>query len=321
MQPPTTTNPAIEIRDAPSGGLGLFSKTPLKQGALVLQEPPTILVSTTHLPGPKTTWLQVMHEMRKGTLPPHHVTEAMNHLTQDQLDTFRASCTYARDDVHRFHIISFDICPVFGGPPSAFAATPDGLFLNHSCVGNLLYSWDEKSGTVHLRAVQDIPAGEQLCLCYFVDWGWLGSEARKGEMFRIYDFECGCPLCGGESGVVRKSDGLREVIRTLQARLEEFVLSRDRDAYAQGIFDDALRYIDLVEQEVGGVNLETGLPFRADVRLAAAYRLASKCMENAEDARELREKATEISRLAFGPDSPHVAMQDRLFEEWCTKGL
>lgn len=51
------------------------------------------------------------------------------------------------------------------------------------------------------------------------------------------------------------------------------------------------------------------------------YRLASKCMENAEDARELREKATEISRLAFGPDSPHVAMQDRLFEEWCTKGL
>lgn len=264
-----TMSAQIEIREAPSGGLGLFSKNLIKQGSLVLQEEITFSVSTTHLPGPKTTWLDVMLEMRKETLDPRHITEAMKDLTKDQLDNFRASCTYAKNDVHRFHIVSYDVCPVFGGPPSAFATTPKGLFLNHSCVGNLLYSWDKASGTIHLRAVQDIPPDEQMCLCYYVDWEWMGSEARKTELLRIYDFPCGCLLCS-DPGINARSDGLREVIRPLQRKLREFVRSERTDVVAKDISDDALRYVDLVEQEIGGIDKVTGLPYRADVRLAAA---------------------------------------------------
>lgn len=258
----------LEVRKASNGGLGVFAKIPIRQGELIV-ETVTFMVSTSHLPGPNPTWRHVMLDMRNDNLEARHVEDAMRNLSKEKLEEFRASYADARSDLHRFQIVSYDICPVFGGPPTAFATTPIGPYLNHSCVGNLQYSWDEASRTVHLRAVQDIALGEQICLCYMLDSEWMSSEARKAELNLIYDFPCGCPLCSDLKRCA-VSDRLRESIRPLQERLKTFVQSGRPVTSERTIFEDADQYIDLVERELGGINQATGLPYRADVRLAAA---------------------------------------------------
>lgn len=258
----------MEIREASTGGLGVFAKTYIPQGDLIVEEV-TFMVSASHLPGNNITWRDVMLDMRNNNLEARHVEDAMSKISKEKLDEFRATYANATSDLQRFQIVSYDICPVFGGPPSDFAVTSVGPYLNHSCVGNFQYSWDEASRTVHLRAVEDIKPGDQICLCYMVDDEWMDTESRKADLHLIYDFQCGCPLCDDPERSAA-SDSLRESIRPLQKKLRTFVKSGCPAASAQQASEDADQYVDLVEREIGGMNKATELPYHADVRLAAA---------------------------------------------------
>jgi hypothetical protein len=260
------------VRDIPGvdGGCGLFVRSALRQGELI-EEDVVFKVDTSHLPNTKTssTWRGIMIDMRNDNLEARHVSDAMKGLDNDQLLAFRSTFTDATSDLQRFQIISYDICPVFGGPPFAFAYTTFGPYLNHSCLSNLQYSWDEASQRVHLRALTDITPNDMLTISYNIDEDWLNTKDRQAELHMLYDFACRCPLCGN-SQTAAASDNRRQAIRDIQTMLKAFCKSQITTYSFCEAADLATQYVELVEQEIGGIDSSTKLPYRADVRLATA---------------------------------------------------
>lgn len=75
---------------------------------------------------------------------------------------------------------------------------PRGASLNHSCAPNCLLNYELARGrppTQIIRAMEDIPAGRELCHSY-VDIA-MPAWQRQASLQESYGFECGCTLCAG----------------------------------------------------------------------------------------------------------------------------
>jgi uncharacterized protein len=64
-------------------------------------------------------------------------------------------------------------------------------WINHSCDPNCIA--DDSSGEVHVLALRDIAAGEEL----FYDYGLISDERHTAKLKRRYACCCGAPLCRG----------------------------------------------------------------------------------------------------------------------------
>jgi [histone H3]-lysine4/36 N-trimethyltransferase SMYD len=74
---------------------------------------------------------------------------------------------------------------------------PAAALLNHSCAPNciLRYRLTNEGIFVDIVATQNISKGEELTHSY-VDCS-LPKTCRKKRLLEVYDFDCGCQLCGG----------------------------------------------------------------------------------------------------------------------------
>ncbi|XP_062903248.1 histone-lysine N-trimethyltransferase SMYD5 [Mobula hypostoma] len=81
-----------------------------------------------------------------------------------------------------------------------------GLYLlqsccNHSCIPNAETSFPENNFLLHLTALQDIPAGEEICITYLDCCQRERSRHSRNKILREnYLFVCSCPKCVAQAG-------------------------------------------------------------------------------------------------------------------------
>lgn len=103
--------------------------------------------------------------------------------------------------------------------------------INHSCVPNARFRWDEAAGRMDYYVVRKVLEGEELC----IDYGH-----TKGRLLKYYGFECACGGCT-EWGSVTSSGAASE-------RLLDGSRAEGRDAEVRLVQEDGLwRPVEVAE--------------------------------------------------------------------------
>ena len=102
--------------------------------------------------------------------------------------------------------------------------------INHSCVPNVVWSWNEKKHQEELRAIINIEPGIEMTSSY-IDI-MLPSTDRQDELSYKYCFVCQCSLCSLSAKELNFSDNKRREISRLQLEIGEMVKQENFiDAY------------------------------------------------------------------------------------------
>ncbi|BGP20888.1 hypothetical protein JCM10213_003386 [Rhodosporidiobolus nylandii] len=240
----------FDIRPTPSGYLGAFSTRPIAAGTLVLADSPLFT-----LDAPLQAYLFQRAQSGSGggpTLPDGEEEQEPPKSLDEFLERqIRTMLSWKTDEQRRqfWELANTreDLPPAYGIFATNAVQTKDetgGLFLflsrfNSSCRPTLSRpAWDPSTATTRLYALRDIAAGEELTWTYLnVTFEFEGVDARREEMRRVFEFECGCPACAEEGmGGMGAEERGRSERRLLQLRrLKERVdWSEGADKKARG---------------------------------------------------------------------------------------
>lgn len=167
--------------------------------------------------------------------------------------------------------------------------------LNHSCVPNCDWCWDEETREVRIYASSAVAEGEELCIHYVELRAPKG--ARVKQLQDMYKFTCRCAACKLGGAALESSDRRRERMATLNQKL---------DAVGN---KDAKLAIEMVD-ELMELYLEEGIHSKSFRKRACfyAYQFAL-VLCNFEAASFYVERAHEYSVLCHGT---HHAQSRRL---------
>lgn len=232
-------------------------------------------------------------------------------LTQDDETEIRAQAT-----IHR---TEFDKLYCHGRPTKAQAPlkrfvansyqmdgdaegpSRQGIFLkasqlNHSCVPNAYFDFNEKfgpQGHLTVYAIHDIRLGQEIVINYRQGDCYKTRPERKQILKDAYEFTCTCRACEPNTPFGRGSEGRRIEMATLETRIKDNKNSygpREQDQRRQ----DIQKLIDLLEEE-GLLNPQLAKNYR---RLAKYWN--EKWLQTGTGATDFRrgfsEKAMEAAR-------------------------
>ena len=99
-----------------------------------------------------------------------------------------------------------------------------GIFLkasriNHSCCPNAFFSWNQNLIRMTVHAIVDIPAGEEITVCYVFPYF---SRANRQKVFlEHYGFKCDCPACQIDVPAGQRSELRRREMESLYQAIEK----------------------------------------------------------------------------------------------------
>jgi hypothetical protein len=100
-----------------------------------------------------------------------------------------------------------------GSGPSATAVFPTISLINHSCLPNSHYNWNDSLEMETVHVTRTINAGEEITICY-TDSG--STRIRQAYLKRHFGFDCSCEVCSLSIVDRRASDARREQVTRLQ---------------------------------------------------------------------------------------------------------
>lgn len=169
---------------------------------------------------------------------------------------------------------------------------------NHSCVPNALFHWSIELKKECVVVVQDIQAGQEICVHYRENDMFCSRAERQHMLQQGFGFECHCLACDSPRFV--QSDSNRSEIRRLQQQLSSYKDDEDRhdEALDEECYHRALGNVktmmELAQQE--GLDnpkfLGTCCHKVFEVSVLAGQRSA---------AREWARKAADHWELHYGP--------------------
>lgn len=235
------------MKEAGHKGQGMFAKVDIPRGTRVIAEPPLLNLQLND----------------NGDLDSKQILQGFELLTPSQRDSFLglsgfASTTFkmsvtgefkqAWEDIPEFHrtVLSVFKANAFGG--MIFVA---GSRINHSCIPNLNFAYNNviEKGTFH--AVREIAAGEELTVMY-IDGVNRPRTRRQLELLQ-WGFLCICPACEDTP------EGDLKEKRRLELFLIDQVLAINELTGAQESARGALR----LAQKMAGIQKSEGLLNRA----------------------------------------------------------
>ncbi|GAA6030660.1 hypothetical protein JCM8097_006259 [Rhodosporidiobolus ruineniae] len=241
-------NPLFEVRPTRNGWLGAFASTDIPQGTLVLDDKPLF---TLDAPLQAYLFSRAQSGQSGGPTPIEgdDEDEEPPKTLEEFLDkAIRTNLRWRTEDQRKQF---WELANTRGAPEAYGIFTTNavqtrdetgGLFLwlsrfNSSCRPTLSRpAWDSSSGSTKLYALRDISAGEELTWTYLnVTYEFEGAEARKAEMFRVFEFECACDACAGVgmSEEERKASERRLLqLRRLKEQLKGTEEDEDSEARA-----------------------------------------------------------------------------------------
>jgi hypothetical protein len=184
MHPVTDSRHLIEVLDAPGKGKGVFAKATIPRGTRVIAETALLPTNGFNAEG---------------------IRDSYNALTQADQQAYLSLFSYVGLDLKRqaekgLHMPWNDIDATVR-EVLAIAVTNmfnRGVFLlgsriNHSCIPNVNFAFNENLNKTTFHAVRDIEEGEELTLSY-LDVANRPHATRRSEL-ASRGFECSCPAC------------------------------------------------------------------------------------------------------------------------------
>ncbi|KAI1620870.1 hypothetical protein EDD37DRAFT_653185 [Exophiala viscosa] len=294
---PPVTRPQdclLEVTSTPDRGLAVFTTRKIKASTLILVETPLIALDKreeddhaaierefSHLPRPTQKLYLKLFDAQKSRM------------------TRIASIYYS-------NCYNCDAFKSAGKGGSAIGLLPSRI--NHNCVPNAQFCYDERTNEMRFYAIRDIPRGKGVTSNY--DKVVFESRARRQRKHQIYyGFVCRCDACEPKTEFWARSDERRqnmyEAFRTVQGCETQFVSAHntsDRQNTQQHVIDEALTSLRKLEELLLKESL-VGVP------LANTYRSMAKWAERKYDVDQVRTwktKEMQACITGFGHDAPRT---------------
>lgn len=247
----------VEIRAAGPKGNGLFAKVNIPQGTRILAESPLIVLPTS-TPNQFTNFVEIAKSMpdKIATLDELHCNpnlldeqtpgNIMSQVREEGLDPDADPIMVKRYGVYRTNCV--DMPSKKEGQEETGGLCHLYAHINHSCVPNVYFSWNERRQREVVHAAHDIAVGEEILANYLGSDATFMTRAQRDKRLRRYwGFACDCPAC------VEETDEVREELAWLDARVVETDYSPE--AAADGL-ETAQELIGLIESAgLGGYPL------------------------------------------------------------------
>ncbi|KAF2193110.1 TPR domain protein [Zopfia rhizophila CBS 207.26] len=275
----------ISVQKTPSKGLGIFAEENIPRGTRVIAEP--LLLS-----------------LDGGSEDPNNILRAFEKLSNKEKELYLQfhgfSCQLRKKGVERYigktwsRLSSLQKKVISIYDANGFDV---GVFylasrINHSCIPNIHYEFNEslQKGTYH--AVRDIEKGEELYLSY-INGGNRTREQRQPKLDQ-WGFKCNCPACEDSEGGRMRDKRRKEMFELDQKLAMQSQYGTEMNSMEALKTATKLASIQLAE---GLLNRE----LRVSYHDAAKYSLE---LRNVKMALLWAEKELEHERICLGEDHP-----------------
>jgi hypothetical protein len=298
-----------EIKAAGNKGKGVFALQPILRGTLIMNEDPVIHINDNdYQPVDITASFEVLPEYLKDRFwdlasfhnkPKHHqqIPELPLNASPDIVrtwDMMKVRTAKCKSVNSIFYANS-----VSTSPGAAIFLTASRV--NHSCVPNASYHFNNDTNKLEVRVVRDVAAGEELFISY-VDATYPTND-RQLTLRNSYGFRCACPACGDvfdSESFASKSRERRYIMDYLSTRVYEWEPHKE--------LADVERLVEVFEEE--GLNIQhKGAAYK---RLALLYR---KDPKKAGLAAATMEKALDVYTICSGTDAPSTKAVGKLLDD------
>lgn len=141
--------------------------------------------------------------------------------------------------------------------PCVSDSSSGGIFataclINHSCLPNTTFNWDDNATWARIHAICDIKAGDEITVDYN---SGDPSEVRRIRLKTLFGFTCTCQICSSSTAQVLASNTRRILIQRLRSSIKEFyrLINEPEDCLA-----DCHRLLQIQDAEyrgqAGGMN-------------------------------------------------------------------
>lgn len=130
------------------------------------------------------------------------------------MDFYALTCTFEEPMTQRrFDVTSFQM------GKNSQRREKRGIFLlasrfNHSCVPNTYFAWSWRSKRLTVRAIIDIPKGDEIFVNYLTE-DYLGTRNQRQQGLDHYNLQCTCPACQPGSAFGMASEERRSQMQVL----------------------------------------------------------------------------------------------------------
>ena len=124
----------------------------------------------------------------------------------------------------------------------------NGLFptiarINHSCVPNVVWFWDQQTQSQKVMSIMDIKKGDELCVMY-CQHGY-SRKLRRKFLLQNFGFYCQCQRCNIiESKDIVFYDKLNTIYSQFMLKLDKYIKNKNKDKMMKMIEMCADYFID-----------------------------------------------------------------------------
>ncbi|KAL2441506.1 hypothetical protein ABEF95_015214 [Exophiala dermatitidis] len=220
----------LELVNTPDRGMGVFATRKIKAGTLVLVERPLIILDKNEETTPAAIEREFAALSRADQKVYLRLWDAEKSGMSRVVSIYYSNC-YNCDEFVKPKQANTTTTPdqrdattgtVTAGS-TAGGGSAIGAFasrLNHSCLPNVQFSYDETTNQMQFRAIRDIARGKEICSNYDkVVFETRSKRQRKQQIY--YGFICTCEACEPHTEFWAKSDerrkGMYAAFRIVQA--------------------------------------------------------------------------------------------------------
>lgn len=267
------------VKESSGKGLGMFAAEDIRQGTRILAEKPFFSLAKS----PELSF--------SDPYAPNDISEALYRLpVSEQVKYLGLHCP-ERNDCSVLVKIYEANCYEMG---SGACICLDASRINHSCLPNAHYSWNEGIERITVHAVMDIFKGEEITISYCSAICTLKERARN---LRPYVFNCRCPACRVDTYFGSMSQVRRQQMLELDHEIADFQNDPSTAQAVYGHTDEQptiLKLLDLIDRE--GLIYEKSLAYHHAVEWA--LKRGSR-----EQALEYASKELDVDLCCAGRDS------------------
>ena len=286
----------LKVTSTPDRGLAVFAARKIKAGTLVLAETPLIYLDK--------------NEENDSAVLEHRFSTLSRAEQKLYLCLFDAQ----KSRMSRIASIYYSNCYNCDGfKKDGRGGSAVGVLvsrINHNCVPNVQFCYDEACNEMRFHAIRDIPKGKEVCSNYDkAVFEVVGKRQRKQQMY--YGFICRCEACEPKNEFWAKSDdrrkGMLEAFRTVQECEKQFFTEDVKQDEKQSAVVEASNALVRLE----GLLIKECL---VGVPLANTYRSLAKWSErqgNAEQTAKWKVKEREVCVVGFGIDAERTKEIDQ----------
>ena len=268
------------IENSPGKGLGMFATKDIQKGTRILAEKPFFSLSEA----PELSLID--------PYAPNDISEAFDRLTIDEQSKYMSLHCPERTDCSP--LISIHVANCYEMGPGTCICL-DASRINHSCIPNAHFSWNDSTKRITVHAVKEIPMGEEVTISYCP--AIRTFEGRKSSL-KPYVFTCCCPACQMDTEFGRSSRIRRRQMRNLDHEIADFQHDPSAARAEHGNCNEEpaiLRLVSLLDDE--GLVYEKSRAYHDAAECASKQGLRVKALQYAS-------KELDVDSCCVGKDSP-----------------